>query len=147
MTDHIFFFTTYCNNLPFHWVLQFLMQGRSNSACPMYPRAPKQARVSWTDVHHKESRVKSLGTDFDRQSELSKYCSLRTIKSSHNNVTGSQNQPFNIKPIKSSLRKDIQSRTGIHQYMRQCSALAFHRDVQGFVMFSSGRSQISIREA
>src|ERR1051325_8458472 len=31
--------------------------------------------------------------------------------------------------------------------MRQCSALAFNRDVQGFVMFPSGRSQISIREA
>src|ERR1051325_9271035 len=31
--------------------------------------------------------------------------------------------------------------------MRQCSALAFNRDVQGFVMFLSGRSQISIREA
>src|ERR1044072_1543986 len=41
MTDHIFFFTTYCNNLPFHRVFQLLMQGRSNSACPMYPRASK----------------------------------------------------------------------------------------------------------
>src|ERR1051325_10159270 len=140
MTDHVFFFTTYCNNLSFHRVLQLLMQGRSNSACPMYPRASKQARVSWTDVHDKESGVKSLGTDFNRQSELSKYCSLRTIKSSHNNVTGSQNQPFDIKPIKSSLRKNIQSRTDIHQNMRQCSALAFNRDVQGFVVFLSGRS-------
>src|ERR1044072_50849 len=98
------------------------------------------------DVHHKESRVKSLGTDFNRQSELSKHCSLRTIKSSHNYITGSQNQPFDIKSIKSSLRKDIQSRTGIHQYMRQCRALAFNRDVQGFVMFLPGRGQISIRE-
>src|ERR1044072_233914 len=30
--------------------------------------------------------------------------------------------------------------------MRQCSALAFHRDVQGFVVFLCGRSQVSIRE-
>src|ERR1051325_2809829 len=104
MTDHVLFFTTYCNNLPFHRVLQFLMQGRGNSACPMYPRASKKARISWTDVHHKESRFKSLGTDFNRQSELSKHCSLRTIKSSHNYITGSQNQPFDIKSIKSSLQ-------------------------------------------
>src|ERR1044072_4156997 len=104
MTDHVLFFTTHCNNLPFHRVLQLLMQGRGNSACPMYPRASKQARISWTDVHHKESRFKSLGTYFNRQSELSNYCSLRTIKSSHNYITGSQNQPFDIKPIKSSLR-------------------------------------------
>src|ERR1044072_6053679 len=104
MTGHIFFFTTYCNHFPLHRVFQFLMQGRGNSACPMYPRASKQARVSWTDVHHKESRVKSLGTDFNRQNELSKYCSLRTIKSSHYYITGSQNQPFDIKSIKSSLR-------------------------------------------
>src|ERR1044072_9500323 len=104
MTDHVLFFTTHCNNLPFHWVLQFLMQGRGNSACPMYPRASKQARVSWTDVHDKECRVKSLGTDFNRQSELSKHCSLRTIKSSHDDVTGSQNQPFDIEAIKSGLR-------------------------------------------
>src|ERR1043165_1205340 len=119
MTDHIFFFTTHCNNFPFHRVLQLLMQGRGNSACPMYPRASKQERVSWTDVHDKESRVKSLGTNLNRQSELSKYCSLRTIKSSHNYITGSQNQPFDIKSIKSSLWEDVQSRTGIHQYMRQ----------------------------
>src|ERR1051325_11177541 len=118
MTDHVFFFTTYCNNLPFHRVLQLLMQSRGNSAFPMYPRASKQARVSWTDVHDKESGVKSLGTDFNRQNELSKHCSLRTIKSSHNYVTGLQNQSFNIESIKSSLRKDIQSRTGIYQNMR-----------------------------
>src|ERR1051325_8857949 len=104
MNDHIFFFTTYCNNLPLHRVLQLLMQGRGDSACPMYPRASKQARVSRTDVHDKESGVKSLGTDFDRQNELSKYCSLRTVKSSHNNVIGLQDHPVNIKSIKSILR-------------------------------------------
>src|ERR1043165_7567458 len=31
--------------------------------------------------------------------------------------------------------------------MRQCNTLAFNRDVQGFVVFPSGRIQISIREA
>src|ERR1051325_437325 len=90
------------------------------------------------DTHDKECGIKSLGTDFNRQNELSKHCSLRTIKSSHNNVTGFQNQSFNIESIKSSLRKDIQSRTGIYQNMRQCNALAFNRDVQGFVVFVSG---------
>src|ERR1044072_8343820 len=118
MTDHVLFFTTHCNNFPFHRVIQFLMQGRGNSACPMYPRASKEARVSWTDVHDKEYGIKSLGTDFNRQNELSKHCPLGTIKSSHNNVTGFQNQSFNIESIKSSIRKDIQSRTGIHQNMR-----------------------------
>src|ERR1051325_8957391 len=103
MTDHVFLLTTYCNNLPLHWVLQLLMQGKCNSTFPMYPRASKKARVSWTDVHDKESGVESLGTDFNRQDELSEYCSLRTIKSSHNYVTGLQNQTFNIKTIKSSL--------------------------------------------
>src|ERR1051325_1043850 len=113
----------------------------------MYPRAPKSERVSWTDVHDKESGVKSLGTDFNRQNELSKYCSFRTIKSSHNNVTGLQDQSFNIESVKSTLWQDIQSRTGIYQNMRQGNALAFNRDVQGFVVFPSDRSQISIREA
>src|ERR1051325_1204641 len=47
MTDHVFLFTTHCNNLPFYRVLQLLMQGRSNSTCPMYPRASKKTRVSW----------------------------------------------------------------------------------------------------
>src|ERR1051325_3791664 len=119
MTDHVFLFTTYCNNLPPHWVLQLLMQGRGNSACPMYPRASKYARISGTDVHDKESRVESLGTDINRQNELSKYCSLRTIKSSHNYVTGLQDQSFNIKSVERSLWQDIQSRTGIYQNMRQ----------------------------
>src|ERR1044072_2306732 len=104
MAYHIFLFTAYYNNLPLHWVLQLLMQGRGNNACPMYPRASKKARVSWTDVHDKESGVESLGTDFNRQNELSKYCSLRTIKSSHNYVTGLQNQFFNIKSVEISLR-------------------------------------------
>src|ERR1051325_5630947 len=118
MSDHVLFFTTHCNNLPFHRVLQLFMQGRGNSACPMYPRASKKARVSWADVHDKECGIKSLGTDFNRQNEFFKHCSLRTIKSSHTNVTGFQNPSFNIESIKSSLRKDIQSRTGIYQNMR-----------------------------
>src|ERR1051325_3989590 len=106
----------------------------------MYPREAEQERISWMNVHHKESRIKSLGTYFDWQVELSEYCSFQTIKSSYDYVTGLHDHFFSIKSVESTLRQDIQSRTSIHQYVRQCSAIAFNGDVQGFVVFPSGRS-------
>src|ERR1044072_2210355 len=93
-----------CNDLRLHWVLQLLMHGRANSAFPMYPRASDQVRISWKNIHHKESRLKSLGTHFDRQVELSKHCSLRTIKSSYDYITGFHDRFLSIKSIESTLR-------------------------------------------
>src|ERR1051325_7819481 len=60
MTDHVFFFTIHCNNLPFHRVLQLLMQGRGNSACPCIQGRPSRQGLAGLMAITKEVDSKVL---------------------------------------------------------------------------------------
>ena len=70
VAHHVLLFSSYYNNFPLHWIFQHLMERRGHCPNLMNPRANQQARIRWSNIHHIESRCKSLRANFNRDVHL-----------------------------------------------------------------------------
>jgi hypothetical protein len=103
-TDNILFFSIHSDNLALYWIPQLLMERRSYNTCPMNPRASQQAGIGRTNVHYVKDSVEDLRSYLDRENHFTMDNTLRTIVSTHHNVTRLQFNAFTVELIEYSFR-------------------------------------------